>query len=521
LHGVNILALPLSTVEGFVLSRVDGSTSLEDISIMSGIAPEKVLGILERLSDLGAVRLSWRSGPQARGRSAESAVMPANTAAVAAALAPDAHFRADPPRFGPSELDESADISVETRARILHAYYALEGRNLYQTLGLTRDADRQEIRSAYFELSKLFHPDAYFGRALGGFKPKMEAVFKRLTECYEVLGKPKKRREYDEYLTVTEQARRAQQTMQSIEFTDQEINALREAAERRAAERRVPPAERSSIPSPATSMRPAPAAAAEPAPAQAETRPVPSTPVPSQTERRARVRERMRQRLRPPSSQHVTPSMPAPSMPATPAPAETAEEVDQRRRGLIQGLRNSLRDSASISSSPQALIAGFMAKAKSAESAGDVLLATGQLQLALGVDPNNVQVLAEYDRVSKVVGRNLAANYEKQALYEEKTGNWPAAARSWMRVSDGRPEDASAARRAADATLKASGDLHHAQKYAQKAVALESQSVSNLTTLARVYLAAGLKLNALRELEKAARIAPNDEVVNNLLREAR
>jgi hypothetical protein len=34
-------------------------------------------------------------------------------------------------------------------------------------------------------------------------------------------------------------------------------------------------------------------------------------------------------------------------------------------------------------------------------------------------------------------------------------------------------------------------------------------------------LAAGLKLNALRELEKAAHLAPNDEMVNNLLREAR
>ena len=123
--------------------------------------------------------------------------------------------------------------------------------------------------------------------------------------------------------------------------------------------------------------------------------------------------------------------------------------------------------------------------------------------------------------MSKVVARNLAANYEKQALYEEKTGNWKAAARSWGRASDGRPEDPNAARRTAEAMLKSSGDLHRAQVYAQRAVTLDGKSVQNLTVLARVYLAAGLKLNAIRELEKAAQLAPKDEMVNNLLREVR
>ena len=137
------------------------------------------------------------------------------------------------------------------------------------------------------------------------------------------------------------------------------------------------------------------------------------------------------------------------------------------------------------------------------------------------MEPNNPDLIREYDRVSKVVSRNLAANYEKQAQYEEKTGNWQSAARSWSRSSDGKPEDPVAARRAAQAMLKASADLHRAQSYAQKAVLLDGKNVENLTVLARVYLAAGLKLNAIRELEKAAQLAPKDEMVNNLLREVR
>jgi curved DNA-binding protein CbpA len=509
-RGIDVFKLPLSSLEGFVLSRVDGTTSLEDISMMIGIEQDKVLGILERLSELGAVELSWRSAEARAAKSAAALKSGAPTsgrsAKPAARVLPDQHFTAEPPRFRAQELEEPAAIAVEIRRRILHAFYSLEGLNLYQVLGVARDAERKAIRAAYFELSKLFHPDAYFGKELGGFKPKLEAVFKRLTESYEVLGKAKKRREYDEYLVVTEQAQKAQRTLQSLEFAEHEIEALRDAREarERAAEPPMPSAE---------ALRPPRLPRTEAVTgAVAEVQAPANRPAPSQAERRARVRERVRQRLKPLMSQR--PAAPSPPPPSTP------EQDQQRRRSVIEGLRNSLRASAMVSN-PRSQLAGYLAKARNAELAGDVLLAASQLQLALGVEPENADLLAEYERVSLAVARNLADNYEKQANYEEKTGNWRAAARSWMRVSDGRPQDAEPARRAAEALLKASGDLHHAQKYAQKAVGLDVQSAANLTALARVYLAAGLKMNALRELEKAARIAPGDELVNNLLREAR
>jgi Flp pilus assembly protein TadD len=92
---------------------------------------------------------------------------------------------------------------------------------------------------------------------------------------------------------------------------------------------------------------------------------------------------------------------------------------------------------------------------------------------------------------------------------------------SWARVSDHRDDDAGAARKAAEALLKASGDLHRAQRYAQRAANVGGENVQNLTLLGRVYLAAGLKLNAARELDKAAKLDPRDQMVNNLLREAR
>jgi tetratricopeptide (TPR) repeat protein len=160
-------------------------------------------------------------------------------------------------------------------------------------------------------------------------------------------------------------------------------------------------------------------------------------------------------------------------------------------------------------------------RAKDLELAGDLLGAAGALQAALSLAPDRAEIHEQYERVSREVTRALADNYEKQARYEEKMGKWPAAAASWSRVADGRPEDTAAASAAAEALLKAGGDLHRAQKYAQRANELAPNTVSHMVLLARVYLAAGLRLNATRELEKAVKLDPRDEMIKNLLNEAR
>ena len=53
------------------------------------------------------------------------------------------------------------------------------GKQPAPSTGVKRDADKKQIRNAYFEMSKLFHPDAYFGKRVGSYKSKMETVFKR------------------------------------------------------------------------------------------------------------------------------------------------------------------------------------------------------------------------------------------------------------------------------------------------------------------------------------------------------
>src|SRR4051794_26151482 len=128
--GINVYALPLSTKEGFVLSRIDGASSVEDISMMVGFKADEVVGILERLAELGAVRLSWPP-------SKRNAVVP--TVAQPSRLQPTAASTPnEKPLYAARELDEKAQIPQDVKKRILQAYYKMESQNYYEVLGVAR-----------------------------------------------------------------------------------------------------------------------------------------------------------------------------------------------------------------------------------------------------------------------------------------------------------------------------------------------------------------------------------------------
>jgi curved DNA-binding protein CbpA len=67
-------------------------------------------------------------------------------------------------------------------------------------LGLERSATATEVKEAYFRLAKRFHPDVHHGENLGDLRDKLEAVFIRLGEAYEVLRDVEKRGEYEAWI---------------------------------------------------------------------------------------------------------------------------------------------------------------------------------------------------------------------------------------------------------------------------------------------------------------------------------
>ena len=68
-----------------------------------------------------------------------------------------------------------------------------EKRDYYEVLGVSKNADDAEIKKAFRNLAKKYHPDAHPGDA------ECEAKFKEAQEAYAVLSDAEKRRQYDQF----------------------------------------------------------------------------------------------------------------------------------------------------------------------------------------------------------------------------------------------------------------------------------------------------------------------------------
>ena len=70
--------------------------------------------------------------------------------------------------------------------------------DLYETLGLDKNASQDDIKKAYRKLSKKYHPDI-------NKEPGAENTYKKVQDAYETLGDEKKRASYDQFGTTGDQ----------------------------------------------------------------------------------------------------------------------------------------------------------------------------------------------------------------------------------------------------------------------------------------------------------------------------
>jgi curved DNA-binding protein CbpA len=126
--------------------------------------------------------------------------------------------------FTPSDLAEEVDLSLEEKKEILFLHAQLGRLDHWQVLGLRWNAPAEAARVAYFERARRFHPDRHGGR-LGSYLPRIEKVFRALTEARDVLTNEQRRAEY------------ARRTAPPEEFARMEARRLED--ESRAQERRA------------------------------------------------------------------------------------------------------------------------------------------------------------------------------------------------------------------------------------------------------------------------------------------
>jgi curved DNA-binding protein CbpA len=93
-------------------------------------------------------------------------------------------------------VDEKVDLDETRKDEILALDAKVAGNNLFEFLGVPSGASAEEVRAAFREASRKFHPDKYFGKNLGSFRAKLDRIFKRMVEANQTLTDPEKREAY-------------------------------------------------------------------------------------------------------------------------------------------------------------------------------------------------------------------------------------------------------------------------------------------------------------------------------------
>ncbi len=163
----------------------------------------------------------------------------------------------------------------------------------------------------------------------------------------------------------------------------------------------------------------------------------------------------------------------------------------------------------------------YVEAAQRAMARDDAASAANAYRLALALVPEDLEIQKALKDAQRTVGLALAGDYLKQAECEERLEHWPEAARAYGRAADALVDDAKVQNLAAQSMLRVGLDLHKAAAYAKRATELAPNFAAYHLTLGQVYVAAGLGLNARRELEAAAGLAPDDASISELLKKLR
>jgi curved DNA-binding protein CbpA len=350
----------------------------------------------------------------------------------------------------------------------------------YALLAVDRTADRKAIKRAYFDAAALFHPDRYFRKRLGSFKPRLEAIFSRITVAHETLSDPDKRAEYDLYLRARERTRTIENALSDAIV---EAERVRTAVEREAGVEPEEAPTRNDVP-----QGPQPLVPTVPPP-------IVNTTVRRDAFARRLLGGRARASNEPPSPSRAPNSSPGP-LSTVDAMALLKQRYEQR-----------------VATVRLAHARQYVARGEASLASGDAVSAANALRVAVGLTPGNADLER---RALDAQGRAealLRDAYSKQAGYEEKTGQFAEAARSWARVCDIASGDAEAHERAATALAQAGGDLNEAMRLARRACFLDPNNAYRRVALVNVYIAAGLTENARQEIQTALQLSPSDGTI--------
>jgi curved DNA-binding protein CbpA len=164
--------LPLAPQEAYVLSRIDGLLDVNSLLAIAGASRASAAKTLYALLSCGLVE--WKTDGAGE------------RASVGTVATLNVEVTNEPPRSTPGH----ADLVRSTWRRI-------DWLSHYELLGIGHDATTEDVRRAYLERGRLFHPDLRLRPDLAGMERELTTVFERLKIAHDTLSNADARAEYD------------------------------------------------------------------------------------------------------------------------------------------------------------------------------------------------------------------------------------------------------------------------------------------------------------------------------------
>lgn len=171
--GIDITRAGLSQDEGYLVSRVDGRTSIAQLAVLVSKSVEETTEVVERLVSAQVLVV---------GEAVED-------------LAADDRW--DGFEFSVEDMLEPVDLSDEEKKKILFTHHHLAKWSHYRLLGVRWRDDAKTIQRAYHARSREWHPDRFRRARLGAFKARIDEIFGAVHAAYSELKDSRSKRIYD------------------------------------------------------------------------------------------------------------------------------------------------------------------------------------------------------------------------------------------------------------------------------------------------------------------------------------
>ncbi len=144
---------PRDSAIGYMLSRIDGRSSIKELGTILQMDREKLLVTIYILIKSGIVNLVAKKGPV------------------------------------PEDL-------IQRRRMIRQEWERIQNKNFFEILDVPTNATVAAIKNAYFKLAKKYHPDARADDEPKDLLEKQDAIFMKIRDAYRTLSDEEERKKY-------------------------------------------------------------------------------------------------------------------------------------------------------------------------------------------------------------------------------------------------------------------------------------------------------------------------------------